>query len=129
MNSSSSAGRSFTRRPLRKAGLSSGELRYVSYLTLICALDAHMSALPAIAPRLLLLDDAFAMVDDHGRRNLLKILVGRDIDFVMTGHDLWLAFPEVKGLDLYDIVATGEDNPATTVHYHWDGRQRSLRST
>ena len=117
------------KRPLRKAGLSSGELRYVSYLTLICALDAHMSALPAIAPRLLLLDDAFAMVDDHGRRNLLKILVGRDIDFVMTGHDLWLAFPEVKGLDLYDIVATGEDNPATTVHYHWDGRQRSLRST
>lgn len=115
-------------RALRRAGLSSGELRYVSYLTLICALDAHMTALPLVAPRLLLLDDAFAMVDDQGRRNLLKILVGRDIDFVMTGHDLWLAFPEVKSLDLYDIVATGEDNPATTVHYHWDGRQRSLRS-
>jgi uncharacterized protein (TIGR02680 family) len=112
-------------RTLRNARLSAGELRYVSYAALICALDAHLSALPASSPRLLLLDDAFAMVDDNGRRNLVKILVNRDIDFIMTGFDLWLMFPEITSLDAYDVVATGE--VATTVHYHWDGHGIHVR--
>lgn len=112
-------------RNLLRAGLSSGELRWVSYMVLICALDAHVSAFPPAAPRLLMLDDAFAMVDDHGRRGLLKIIIERDIDFVMTGFDLWLAFPEIPSLDLYDVKATG--NHAVTVHFHWDGRHKHLR--
>lgn len=113
-------------RGIKGAGLSSGELRYVSYLTLICAADAHMLAMSPRVPRLILLDDAFAMVDSVGRQNLMKVIVERDIDFVMTGFDLWLAFPDVPGLDLYEIRTHGEDVPASAVHYHWDGRRRSL---
>jgi hypothetical protein len=113
-------------RGIKGAALSSGELRYVSYLTLICAADAHMLAMSPRAPRLILLDDAFAMVDSVGRQNLMRVIVERDIDFVMTGFDLWLAFPDVPGMDLYEIRTHGEDVPASAVHYHWDGNRRSL---
>ena len=93
-------------RGIKGAALSSGELRYVSYLTLICAADAHMLAMSPRAPRLILLDDAFAMVDSVGRQNLMRVIVERDIDFVMTGFDLWLAFPDVPGMDLYESGRT-----------------------
>ena len=114
-------------RTLKGAKLSEGELRYVTYLALMSALDSHLSALPPIAPRLILLDDAYAMVDDHGRRILTSILVERDIDFMMTGHDLWLHYANVDSLDEYEIRPTGEESPTTAVRYHWDGRRHRLR--
>lgn len=114
-------------RTLKGAKLSEGELRYVTYLALISALDSHLSALPSIAPRLMLLDDAYAMVDDHGRRILTSILVERDIDFMMTGFDLWLHYANIDSLDEYEIVSTGEESPTTAVRFHWDGQRHRLR--
>jgi uncharacterized protein (TIGR02680 family) len=114
-------------RTLKGAKLSEGELRYVTYLALISALDSHLSTLPPIAPRLILLDDAYAMVDDHGRRILTSILVERDIDFMMTGHDLWLHYANVDSLDEYEIRSTGEESPTTAIRYHWDGQRHRLR--
>ncbi|WP_166784306.1 SbcC/MukB-like Walker B domain-containing protein [Cryobacterium gelidum] len=114
-------------RTLKGAKLSEGELRYVTYLALISALDSHLSALPPIAPRLILLDDAYAMVDDHGRRILTSILVERDIDFMMTGFDLWLHYANIHSLDEYEIRSTGEETPTTAVRYHWDGQRHHLR--
>ena len=114
-------------RTLKGAKLSEGELRYVTYLALISALDSHLSALPSIAPRLMLLDDAYAMVDDHGRRILTSVLVERDIDFMMTGFDLWLHYANIDSLDEYEIVSTGEESPTTAVRFHWDGHRHRLR--
>ncbi|WP_426516757.1 TIGR02680 family protein [Diaminobutyricibacter sp. McL0618] len=114
-------------RTLKSAKLSEGELRYVTYLALISALDSHLSALPAIAPRLMLLDDAYAMVDDHGRRILTSILVERDIDFMMTGFDLWLHYANVDSLDEYEIASTGDDSPTTAIRFHWDGQRHRPR--
>ncbi|WP_104169995.1 TIGR02680 family protein [Cryobacterium sp. M23] len=114
-------------RTLKGAKLSEGELRYVTYLALMSALDSHLSALPPIAPRLILLDDAYAMVDDHGRRILTSILVERDIDFMMTGFDLWLHYANLDSLDEYEIRSTGEESPTTAVRYHWDGQRHRLR--
>jgi uncharacterized protein (TIGR02680 family) len=114
-------------RTLKGAKLSEGELRYVTYLALISALDSHLSALPPIAPRLILLDDAYAMVDDHSRRILTSILVERDIDFMMTGFDLWLHYANVDSLDEYEIRSTGEESPTTAIRYHWDGQRHRLR--
>jgi recombinational DNA repair ATPase RecF len=100
----------------------------VSLLTLICALDSHLTALPGTTPRLLLLDDAFIAIDENGRRILMSILVDRDIDVVMTGFDLWLHYPEISSLDEFDIVATGDESPTTSVRHHWDGHKRHLRA-
>jgi hypothetical protein len=116
------------RRLSRRARLSQGETRFVSYVTLFAAADAYLSGLPdpARALRLILLDDAFAKVDNRTIAELMALLVRLDLDFVMTGHALWGFFPEVPAVDAYE-VRRAEGTAAITTHVHWDGHTRHLR--
>jgi len=118
------------RRLSRRAKLSQGETRFVSYVTLFAAADGYLTSLgdDGRALRLILLDDAFAKVDDGTVAELMGLLVSLDLDFVMTGHALWGCFPEVPRLDIYE-VRRSDGSSAVTTHVHWDGRNRHLRST
>ncbi|SEG85264.1 TIGR02680 family protein [Actinacidiphila yanglinensis] len=113
----------------RRAKLSQGETRFVSYVTLFAAADAYLSGLPDTdrALRLILLDDAFAKVDQPTIGEFMNLLVRLDLDFVMTGHALWGFFPGVPALDTYE-VRRAEGTPAITTHVHWDGHTRHLRT-
>lgn len=112
----------------RRTPLSQGERRFVSYVILFAAVDAHLSGLPDAdrALRLIVLDDAFAKVDTPTIAELMGLLVRLDIDFCMTGHGLWGTFPEVPSLDVYEIRRES-DGPAVTTHVHWDGHTRHMR--
>ncbi len=119
------------RRISRRAKLSQGETRFVSYVTLFAAVDAYLSGLEntAMSLRLILLDDAFAKVDEPTIAELLGLLVRLDVDFTMTGHALWGCVPQVPALDIYEICRE-DGSPAATAHVHWDGRNRHfLRAT
>ena len=74
------------RRLSRRAKLSQGETRFVSYVTLFAAADGYLTSLgdDGRALRLILLDDAFAKVDDGTVAELMGLLVSLDLDFV---HD------------------------------------------
>jgi hypothetical protein len=113
------------RRISRRAKLSQGETRFVSYVTLFAAVDAYLTGLEntATALRLILLDDAFAKVDDQTVAELLGLLVRLDVDFAMTGHALWGCVPQVPALDIYEICRE-EGTPAATAHVRWDGHTR-----
>ncbi len=113
------------RRISRRAKLSQGETRFVSYVTLFAAVDAYLSGLDntAMSLRLILLDDAFAKVDEPTIAELLGLLVRLDVDFVMTGHALWGCVPQVPALDIYEICRE-DGTPAATAHVRWDGRNR-----
>lgn len=110
----------------RRAKISQGETRFVSYVTLFAAADGYLSGLPEadIALRLVLLDDAFAKVDERAVGELMGQLVRLDIDFVMTGHALWGTVPEVPALDIYEIRRIGGSAVIPT-WIHWDGRNRT----
>ncbi|MEJ3750581.1 TIGR02680 family protein [Actinomycetes bacterium KLBMP 9797] len=113
------------RRISRRAKLSQGETRFVSYVTLFAAVDAYLSGLEntAMSLRLILLDDAFAKVDEPTIAELLGLLVRLDVDFAMTGHALWGCVPQVPALDIYEICRE-DGTPAATAHVRWDGRNR-----
>ncbi|MEU5843094.1 TIGR02680 family protein [Rhodococcus sp. NPDC047139] len=116
------------RRISSRAKISQGETRFVSYVSLFAAADGYLSGLPdtETALRLVLLDDAFAKIDDPTIGELMGLLVRQDIDFVMTGHALWGCVPEVPELDVYEVRRLG-DGAAVTTRVHWDGRVRRLR--
>ena len=118
------------RRLSRRAKLSQGETRFVSYVTLFAAADGYLTSLgdDGRALRLILLDDAFAKVDEGTVAELMGLLVTLDLDFVMTGHALWGCFPQVPRLDVYEVRRSGGSSAVTT-HVHWDGHSRHLRST
>jgi len=111
-----------------RLAVSEGERRFIAYVILFAAVDAYLSGLPdPRALRLLLLDDAFAKVDDRTIGHLMGLLVRLDIDFVMTGHGLWGCYPQVPELDVYEIRRRADEvSPAITTHVHWDGRTRHL---
>jgi hypothetical protein len=113
------------RRISRRAKLSQGETRFVSYVTLFAAVDAYLSGLEntETSLRLILLDDAFAKVDEPTIAELLGLLVRLDVDFALTGHALWGCVPQVPALDIYEICRA-DGTAAATAHVRWDGRTR-----
>ncbi len=76
---------------------------------------------------MVLLDDAFAKIDEPTIGELMGLLVRQDIDFVMTGHALWGCVPQVPALDIYEVRRLG-DSSAVTTRVHWDGRSRHVRT-
>jgi hypothetical protein len=114
-----------------RTGLSQGEQRVVSYVVLFAAAAAHFSSIgrtTPYAPRLILLDDAFAKVDEPTHGSLLGLLVDLDLDFVFTSERLWGCFPTVPSLHIYECLRDPHVRGVATVHFTWDGHRKRLVS-
>ncbi|WP_330456284.1 TIGR02680 family protein [Streptomyces sp. NBC_00820] len=114
-----------------RTGLSQGEQRVLSYLVLFAAAAAHFTSLAESAPhapRLILLDDAFAKVDEPTHGRLGRILVDLDLDFVLTSERLMGNWPEVPSLHIYECLRDPHVRGVATLHYTWNGRHRRLVS-
>ncbi|MEA2974096.1 MAG: hypothetical protein QOG82_2554 [Actinomycetota bacterium] len=112
-----------------RLGLSQGEQRVLSYLALFAAAASHFEAIARdtpTAPRLLLLDDAFAKVDEPTHGQLLGLLVRLQLDFVLTSERMWGCFPSVPSLEIYEAVRDPALPGVALVHFRWDGHQRHL---
>lgn len=112
-----------------RTALSQGEQRVVSYVVLFAAAAAHFTSIgrsTPTAPRLILLDDAFAKVDEPTHGNLLGLLVDLDLDFVCTSERLWGCFPTVPSLHVYECLRDPLRRGVATVHYTWDGHRKRL---
>lgn len=113
----------------RRTALSQGEQRVVSYLVLFAAAAAHFSAVGdnhPIAPRMVLLDDAFAKVDEPTHARLLGLLVKLDLDFVITSERLWGTFPTVPSAGIYERLRDPVARGVATLHYTWDGSRKRM---
>lgn len=112
-----------------RTGLSQGEQRVLSYLVLFAAAAAHFTSLADTVPhtpRLILLDDAFAKVDEPTHARLGRILVDLDLDFVLTSERLIGNWPDVPSLHIYECLRDPHVRGVATLHYTWNGRQRRL---
>ncbi|MFF1379384.1 TIGR02680 family protein [Streptomyces sp. NPDC058308] len=112
-----------------RTGLSQGEQRVLSYLVLFAAAAAHFTGLAESAPhapRLILLDDAFAKVDEPTHGRLGRILVDLDLDFVLTSERLMGNWTEVPSLHIYECLRDPHVRGVATLHYTWNGRHRRL---
>ncbi|MEU7314487.1 SbcC/MukB-like Walker B domain-containing protein [Streptomyces sp. NPDC007083] len=112
-----------------RTGLSQGEQRVLSYLVLFAAAAAHFTTLGETtphAPRLILLDDAFAKVDEPTHGRLGRILVDLDLDFVLTSERLMGNWPEVPSLHIYECLRDARVRGVASLHYTWNGRHRRL---
>lgn len=100
-------------------------------LVLFAAAAAHFTTLGESAPhapRLILLDDAFAKVDEPTDGRLGRILVDLDLDFVLTSERPMGNWPEVPSLHIYECLRDPHARGVATFHYTWNGRHRRLVS-
>ncbi len=103
--------------------LSGGEKAIVLHLPLFAAAAAHYQATPA-APRLILLDEVFVGVDSTNRGQLLELLVGFELDMVLTSDHEWCDYQELDGIAIHQLL-TGDDgdDAVTTARFTWNGHE------
>ena len=105
---------------------SGGERVLAASVPLFAAASSHYrtARLPHAA-RLIMLDEAFAGVDDDSRAKSLGLLHAFDLDVVMTSEREWGCYPEVPGLSIAQLSRV-EGIPAVLVSlWAWNGLVRT----
>lgn len=107
----------------RHSTLSGGEQSVSLHLPLFAAAHVTLSSAHAHCPRLLALDEAFAGVDDTGRRELLGLTAQFDLDLFMTGYDLWATYDTVPACAHYDLSHSATEHTVSALLLVWDGSE------
>jgi uncharacterized protein (TIGR02680 family) len=104
---------------------SSGERVLTVTLPLFAAASAHYRSAHRAAPRLVLLDEAFAGVDDDARAKCMGLLATFELDFVMTSEREWGCYPSVPGLAIHQLSRREGIEAVYVSRWEWDGRTRT----
>ena len=104
---------------------SGGERVLAASLPLFAAASSfYSSAGNPHAPRLVMLDEAFAGVDDGARAQCLGLLAAFDLDVVMTSEREWGCYAEVPGLAIAQLSRIDGVAAVLVSRWEWDGAGR-----
>jgi uncharacterized protein (TIGR02680 family) len=104
---------------------SSGERALGLTVPLFAAASSHYaSGGSAHAPRLVLLDEAFAGIDDEARAHCMALIREFDLDFVMTSEREWGCYATLPGVSICHIVRREGVDAAFVSRWTWDGLAR-----
>jgi len=110
-------------RPL-SGPASSGERALGLTVPLFAAASSHYESSDPRAPRLVLLDEAFAGIDDEARASCMGLIREFDLDFVMTSEREWGCYAELPGLSICQLVRREGMDAVFVSRWTWDGRER-----
>jgi len=109
-------------RKVHAAG-SGGQKAVMLHLPLFAAAAAFYESASAAAPRLILLDEAFAGIDRETRGQLMGLLAEFDLDFVMTSFEEWGFYPQLDGLSTYHLAREKGMRGVYADWFVWNGRE------
>ncbi|WP_341644982.1 TIGR02680 family protein [Thauera sp. SDU_THAU2] len=78
----------------------------------------------AFAPRLVLLDEAFAGIDDAARAHCMGLIREFDLDFVITSEREWACYAELPGVAICQLLRREGIDAVHVSRWTWDGRAR-----
>jgi uncharacterized protein (TIGR02680 family) len=113
-------------KPLTRHGhaaASGGEKAVALHLPLFAAASAHYRSAVPTAPRLILLDEAFAGIDVGMRGRCMALLVEFDLDFMMTSHDEWGCYRELPGVATYSLFRDPALGGVAAIRSVWNGER------
>ena len=76
------------------------------------------------APRLILLDEAFAGIDDAARAHCMGLVSEFDLDFVITSEREWACYAELPGVSICQLQRREGIDAVYVSRWSWDGRAR-----
>ncbi len=77
-----------------------------------------------LAPRLMLLDEAFAGIDDAARAHCMGLIREFDLDFVITSEREWACYAELPGVSICQLQRHEGIDAVHVSRWTWDGRGR-----
>jgi len=110
-------------RPL-SGPASSGERALGLTVPLFAGASSHYWSAHEHAPRLVLLDEAFAGIDDEARAGCMALIREFDLDFVMTSEREWGCYPELPGLAICQLIRREGMDAVLVTRWTWNGRER-----
>lgn len=102
---------------------SSGERALGLTVPLFAAVATFYSASPA-APRLILLDEAFAGIDDAARAHCMDLVHKFDLDFVITSEREWGCYATLPGVAICQLQRREGIDAVFVSRWTWDGVAR-----
>ncbi|MDX8535792.1 TIGR02680 family protein [Mesorhizobium sp. VK25A] len=82
----------------------------------------------ALAPRLMLLDEAFAGIDDTARAHCMGLIREFDLDFVITSEREWACYAELPGVAICQLQRREGIDAVFVSRWTWDGRDKTLQA-
>jgi uncharacterized protein (TIGR02680 family) len=103
---------------------SGGERVLTVSVPLFAAASAHYRSAHPHAPRLIMLDEAFAGVDDDARSRYLGLLATFDLDVAMTSEREWGFYASVPGIATHHLVRRDGIDAVHVTSWEWDGQRK-----
>jgi uncharacterized protein (TIGR02680 family) len=105
---------------------SGGEKAIALTIPQFAAAAAHYRTADALAPRLILLDEAFVGIDRGMRAQCMGLLHAFDLDFVMTSEQEWGCYATLPGVAIYQLSTRPGFEAVGVTRWVWNGRERAL---
>lgn len=105
---------------------SGGEKAMAMYVPLFSAVVAKYAGARKDAPRLISLDEAFAGVDETNIRDMFRLMVEFEFNFMINSQILWGDYDTVPALAIYQLVRPENAKYVTVIPYIWNGKMRNL---
>ncbi|MDO4793366.1 MAG: SbcC/MukB-like Walker B domain-containing protein, partial [Filifactor alocis] len=103
---------------------SGGEKAISMYLPLFTAIYSRYEDGSKNAPYLVVLDEAFAGVDERNIAELFKAMEDLGFDYVLNSQSLWGDYETVKDLMIYQLIRERGSDIVVSREYRWNGRER-----
>ena len=81
-----------------------------------------------LAPRLILLDEAFVGIDADMRAKCMGLIHTFDLDFIMTSEREWGCYQTMPGLAIYQLSTRPGIDAVGLTRWVWTGSQRTVPS-
>ncbi len=103
---------------------SGGEKAVALTIPQFAAAAAHYSSARQDAPRLILLDEAFAGIDPDMRGKCMELIDVFDLDFMLTSENEWGCYPGLPGVAIHQLSTRSGYEAVFLTRWIWNGKQR-----
>ncbi|MEL3902423.1 TIGR02680 family protein [Treponema phagedenis] len=104
---------------------SGGEKAISMYLPLFTAMYSRYEDASKNAPYVVVLDEAFAGVDEMNIAELFKAMEDLGFDYVLNSQSLWGDYPTVKNLVIHQLIRERGSDMVVSQEYRWNGTERT----
>ncbi|MGT2455463.1 TIGR02680 family protein [Cupriavidus basilensis] len=77
-----------------------------------------------LAPRLILMDEVFAGIDDPARRHCADLIRALDLDLIVTTEREWFCFAELPGVAICELQRAAGVPAVLVSRWVWDGKEK-----
>ena len=105
---------------------SGGEKAMAMYVPLFSAVVAKYAGARPDAPKLISLDEAFAGVDETNIRDMFRLMVEFEFNFMINSKILWGDYDTVPGLAIYQLIRPENAKFVSVIRYIWNGKVKVM---